>query len=240
MHASSGSLSLSPRSIAHSSTAKAAPTAWPTFLARFPEPATEYDRSGLTNTHPPVGLTSLNPVGDSSIYLVRTRGRRPPSSPIPRVGLGGHEPLADSTVLGALVPRTENAALGGILLNFTAYHDFRTHEPRINNDGLSASPGRFVARLSASVATTDSCIGRWSISHAADTVFASGGLPHPSRTARGPQKPWLQQHPSHSRFIYPGVIHRRRPPPRPPVRLCLSPPFLALQPLRRRRRTDEQ
>ena len=75
MHESSGSLSSSPRSIAHSSTAKAAPTASPIFPARFPEPATEYDRSGLTNFNL-MGLTSPKPVGDISIYLLRTRGLR--------------------------------------------------------------------------------------------------------------------------------------------------------------------
>ena len=63
-------------------------------------------------------------------------------------------------------------------------------------------------------------------------------LPYPSRAARAPQKPWLQRRPSHSQLIYPGVLYRRRPPPRPPVRLCPSPSCLALQPLRRRRRAD--
>ena len=72
------------------------------------------------------------------------------------------------------------------------------------------------------------------------TPFSLPFLPYPSRAARTPQKPWLQQRPSRSRLIYPGVLHTRRPPPRPPVLLCPSPPFLALQPLRRRRRADEQ
>ena len=103
MHESSGSLNSSPRSIAHSSTAKAAPTASPIFLPRFPEPVTDYDRSALTNFNP-VGLPSPNPVGESGIYLLRTRGLRAPSSPIPGVGLGGLAPLAESTVLGGLVP----------------------------------------------------------------------------------------------------------------------------------------
>ena len=220
MHESSGSLSSSPRSIAHSSTAKAEPTASPIFPARFSEPATEYDRSGLTN-FTLVGLTSPNPVGDSGIYLLRTRGLRAPSSPIPGFGLGGlvplagstvlgglvphtestalsgleplaestvlgglvpHtestalgglEPLAESIVLGGLVPRTEHAALGGLPLTSTAFHEFRTHAPRTRIDGLSASPGTFVARVFASVATTEGCTGRGSISPAADTVFAS-------------------------------------------------------------------
>ena len=100
MRESSGSLSSPPRSIAHSSTAKAAPTASPNFLAHFPEPATEYDRSGLTNFNP-VKFTSPNPVGDSGIYPLRTGGLRAPSSSIPGVGLGG------------LVPRTESTASGG-------------------------------------------------------------------------------------------------------------------------------
>ena len=196
MHESSGSLSSSPRSIAHSTTPKAAPTTSPIFPARFPEPATKYDHSGLTNFNL-VGLTSPNPVGDDDSYLLRTRGLRAPSSPIPGAGLGGPaplaestvlgglvphtgstalvglEPLAESTVLGGLVPRTEHAALGGLPVTSTAFHDFRTHEPRIRIDGLSASPGRFVARVSASIATTKGCIGRGLISLAADTVFAS-------------------------------------------------------------------
>ena len=91
MHESSGSLSSSPRSIAHSSTAKAAPTASIIFLALFPEPATENNRSGLT-TFNPVRLTSPNLVRDSGIYLLRTRGLRAPSAPIPGVDLEGLAP----------------------------------------------------------------------------------------------------------------------------------------------------
>ena len=87
--------------------------------------------------------------------------------------LGGLEPLAESTVLVGLVPHTEHAALGGFPLTPTAFHDFRTHEPRIRTDGLPASPGRFVFRDSASVAATEGCTGRGSISPAADTVFSS-------------------------------------------------------------------
>ena len=182
MHESSGSLSSSPP-IAHSSTAKAAPTASPIFPARFPKPAPEYDRSGLTNFNP-VGSTSPNTVVDSSIYLLRTRGLHAPSSPIPGVGLGeltplaestvlgglvlhtertaldGLEPLTESTVLGGLVPHTEHAPLGGLPFTSTAFHDFCTHEPRMRIDGVSASLERFVARVSASIATTEGCIGR--------------------------------------------------------------------------------
>ena len=72
------------------------------------------------------------------------------------------------------------------------------------------------------------------------TPFSLRFLPYPLRVARAPQTPWLQRRPSHSRLIYPGVLHRRRPPPRPLVLLCPSPPCWALQPFRRRRRTDEQ
>ena len=76
--------------------------------------------------------------------------------------------------------------------------------------------------------------------HLPPTLFSLRSLPYPSRAARAPQKPWLQRRPSHSRLIYPGVFYRRRPRPQPPVRLCPFPPCLALQPLRRRRRADEQ
>ena len=84
MHEYSGSLSSSFRSIAPSSTAKAAPTASLIIVALFPEPATEYDRSGLTKFNP-VGLISLNPVGDRDVYLLWTGGLRAPSSPMPGV-----------------------------------------------------------------------------------------------------------------------------------------------------------
>ena len=186
-HESSGSLSSSPRSIAHLRTANAAPTASPVFLARFSENAAEYDRSALTNVNT-VGLTSPNPVGESGIYLLPSRGLRAPSSPIPAVVFGELEPLAENTVLGGLAPRTEHAALGGPPDTSTAFHDFRTHEPRIRIGGLSASPGRFVARVSASVVTTEGFTGRGLILPAADTVFVQV-LTNPSRAARAPQKP---------------------------------------------------
>ena len=172
MHESSGSLGSSPRSIAHSSTAQGAPTASPIFPARFQEPATEYDRSGLTNFNL-VGLTSPKPVGDSGTYLLRTRGLRALSSPIPGFGLGRLVPLAESNVLGGPVPHPEHAALGGLPVTSTAFHDFCTHASRARIYGLSASPGTIIARVSASVATTEGCTGRGSISPAADTVFAS-------------------------------------------------------------------
>ena len=65
------------------------------FLSRLPEPATEHNHSGLT---------SLNPVEDGGIYVIRACGLNTPSTPIPGVGLGG------------LMPRTESAVLGGLPL----------------------------------------------------------------------------------------------------------------------------
>ena len=87
--------------------------------------------------------------------------------------LGRLEPLAENTVMGWLAPRAEHAVLGGLPLTRTAFHDFRTNGPRLRADGLSDSPRRFVARGSASVATTEGSTGRASISLAAVTVFAS-------------------------------------------------------------------
>ena len=114
MHESSGSLSSSPRSIAHSNTAKAVRMASPIFLACLPEPATEYDRNGLTSLNP-AGFTNPNPVGDSGIYLRWIDGLRAPSSPVPGVGLGGLVPRTESTALGGLVPRTGSTAAGGFV-----------------------------------------------------------------------------------------------------------------------------
>ena len=137
------------------------------------------------------------------------------------------------------MPRTEYAAFSGLPPTSTAFNDFRPHEPRIKIDGLSASPGRLVARVSASVATTEGCTGRGSISPAADTVFASvfaipidGGTGSADTLAAA------------TPIAQPTYVSRsplqETAPPRPPVRLCPSPPFLALQPHRRRRRADEQ
>ena len=62
MRESSGGLSFSPRSNTPSSTTRAAPTEDADFLSRLPEPATEHDRSGSS---------SLTPVEDGGIFLVR-------------------------------------------------------------------------------------------------------------------------------------------------------------------------
>ena len=83
----------------------------------------------------------------SGIYLIWACGLNAPFSPIPGVGLGG------------LVPRTESAVLGGLPFTFPDYYDFRTHGPHMRIDDLSALSGRFVARVSASLATVDRCPG---------------------------------------------------------------------------------
>ena len=66
------------------------------FLSRLPEPATEHNR---------IVLTSLNPVEDGGIYLIKACGLRAPSSPITGVGLGGLVPaLKVLSCLGSLSP----------------------------------------------------------------------------------------------------------------------------------------
>ena len=122
------------------------------FLSRLPEPATEHDRNGST---------SLTPVEDGGIYLIRACGLYTPSSPIPGVGLGG------------LMPRTESNALGGLPLTLADFCDFRTHGPRMRLDDLPTPSRRFVARVSASTATVDSSPGRGGGSRTADYNFAS-------------------------------------------------------------------
>ena len=177
MHESSDSLSLSRGSIAYSSTARATPSALPIFLARFPEPDTDDDRSGLTNFIPGVGKP--NPVGDNGINLLPTGGLQALSLPIPGVGLGGLVPRTESTGLGGLVPSTESTALIGLVplakiavsaglvprtehvvssglpLNPTAFRDLRNLETRVWIVRLSTPPEIFFARFSASVATAE-------------------------------------------------------------------------------------
>ena len=122
------------------------------FLSRLPEPATEHDRSGST---------SLNPVEDVGIYLIRAYGLSTLSSPIPGVGFGG------------LVPRTESAVLGGLIFTSADLCDFRTHGPRMRIDDFSAPSGSFVARVSDSVATINCCPGRARALPATENAFAS-------------------------------------------------------------------
>ena len=69
--------------------------------------------------------------------------------------------------------RTEIVVLSGLPFNSADYCDFRTHEPRLRIDGFLALSGRFVARVSASVAAIDRCPGRGRAIPAADNAFAS-------------------------------------------------------------------
>ena len=260
MHESSASLRSSPRSIAHSSTAKAAPRASPIFPARFPEPVTEYNRSGLKKFNL-VGLTSPNPVGDSGIYLLRTRGLRAPSSPIPgsvrvdsrpspkALSWMGSYPTPKSLLWVDSNPSPKALSWVGSCpaLNMLPWVGSLSPLPRFtifahtsHIEGLTAfqfprGDSSLVFLPPSPLPKAVPAAGRF---HLPPTLFSLRLLSYPSRAARAPQKTWLQRRPSHSRLIYPGVLSRRRPPPRPPVRLCPSPPCLALQPLRRRRRAD--
>ena len=89
-------------------------------------------------------------------YLIRAGGLNAPSSPIPGVGLGG------------LLPRTERAVFGELRFTSADYCDYCTHGPHIRIDVLSAPSGRFVAHVSASVATVDRCPSRGRCLPAAD------------------------------------------------------------------------
>ena len=102
MHQSSGGSNSSPRSITLEYR-KGSANGSADFLSRFPEPATEHDRSKST---------SLNPVEDSGIYLMRACELSTPSSPIPGVCLDG------------LVPRSESAVLGGLPFTSIDFWDF--------------------------------------------------------------------------------------------------------------------
>ena len=81
------------------------------FLSRLTDPATEHDRSGST---------SLNPLQDGVINLIRVCGLNTPSSPLPGV------------VLGGLVLRTESAVLGG--LPFTSAYSRFSHTRAMYDD----------------------------------------------------------------------------------------------------------
>ena len=123
------------------------------FLSRLSEPATEHDRSGST---------SLNPLEDGGMDLIKVCGLNTPSSPIQGVDLGG------------LVPRTEHAVLdGGFPFTSADYSDFRTYGPRIRFDAFSAPSGRFVSHVCASVATVHRSPGRGRALPAAYIDFAS-------------------------------------------------------------------
>ena len=102
--------------------------------------------------------------------------------------------------MGGLVPRTDSAVLGGLPFPSADYCDFRTHGPHMRIDDLSAPSGRFVARVSASVATVDRCPGRGRALPAADNDSLRSS-PYPPRSARAPQKPLLPRRPLPSRLL---------------------------------------
>ena len=132
---------------------KGSPNGNADFLSRMPEPATEHDRNGST---------SPTPVKDGLIYLIRACGLHNPSSPIPGVGLDG------------IMPRTESNALGGLPFTPADVCVFRAHGPRMRLDDVSGPSRRFLARVSASVATVDGSPGRGWASRTADNDSASG------------------------------------------------------------------
>ena len=90
------------------------------FLFRLPEPAKEHNRNGST---------SLTPVENGGIYLIRACGLHTPCSRIPGVGLGG------------LMPRTESNASGGPPFTSADFCDFRKHGPRMRVDAHVAHAG---------------------------------------------------------------------------------------------------
>ena len=71
------------------------------------------------------------------------------------------------------MPRTKSAVLGGLPFTSSDFRDSRAHGPRRRMDNLSAPFGRFVARLSASVATVDCRPGLFFFSPTANPAFAS-------------------------------------------------------------------
>ena len=96
--------------------------------------------------------------------------------------------------LGRPVHQPDRAVLGGLPLTSTDFCDFRAHGSRMRIDDLSASTGRFVARVSAFVGTGDDRLGRAPFWPAADAiltpVFAvpSGATP-PDLLPRAPTPP---------------------------------------------------
>ena len=73
--------------------------------------------------------------------------------------------------LGGLVPHPDSAVLGGLPVTSTDFRDFRAHGPRMRIDDLSAPTGRFVARVSSFVGTSDDRPGRAIFWPAADATL---------------------------------------------------------------------
>ena len=119
MRKSSIGSNFSSRSTTSSSPSRAAPTETPICWSRLPEPA-KHDRSGSS---------SLTPVDDGGIFLIRACGFRTRSSPPPDVGLGG------------LLSRSENAVWGGLPFASSDFRDFCARGPLMKIDQLSVTPG---------------------------------------------------------------------------------------------------
>ena len=71
------------------------------------------------------------------------------------------------------MPRTESNALGGLPFTSADVCHFRAHGPRMRLDDRPTPSSRFIARVSASVATVDSSPGHGWVSGAADNDFVS-------------------------------------------------------------------
>ena len=119
------------------------------FLSRLSQPASEHERSGSS---------SLTPVDDVGIFLIRACGLRTRSSPTPGVGWDGAPP--------------RERDFGCAPFRLYGFSRPSAHQPRMKINDLPAS-GRFVARESAAVTTVDCRPGRGAFFPAADTAFAS-------------------------------------------------------------------
>ena len=89
------------------------------FLYRFPDPATEHDRSASS---------SFTLVHDDGTLFIRACGLRTRSSKTPYVGLGG-------------VPRPENAVLGGLPFASSEFRDSSAHGLQIRIYDISSPLG---------------------------------------------------------------------------------------------------
>ena len=143
--------------------------------------------------------------------MVSSAGRRKKKkqTPIPDVGLGG------------LVPRTESTVLGWLPFTSADFCDFRAHGPRMRTDDFSAPSRRFVARVSASVATVDRCPGRGRALPTANNDFASAfAVPTEVGTgsAEAPAAVTTVAQPTRSRVLHRGPVRSSpRARPRPPL-----------------------
>ena len=97
------------------------------------------------------------------------------------------------------------------------FSNFRARGPCVKINDLSAPSGRFVARVSATVTTTDRRPGRGDF-FLLSTPFSLRFLPYPVRAARARQEPPLPRRLSPSMLIPSRALHREPIPPRSLVR----------------------